>query len=60
MVSAGRTAARSTGRQILIAVYAVFAVAAGARSAVQIATRYDEAEVAYLKKLRALVERDGL
>lgn len=48
MVSAGRTAARSTGRQILIAVYAVFAVAAGARSAVQIATRYDEAEVAYL------------
>jgi len=40
--------ARSTGRQVLIAVYAVFAVAAGARSAVQIATDFGEAPVAYL------------
>lgn len=46
MVSAaGR---RSAGRQVLVAVYAVFAVAAGARSAVQIATKFDEAPVAYL------------
>ncbi|MDP3890203.1 hypothetical protein [Nocardioides sp.] len=34
--------------QVLIAVYAVFAVSAGARAAVQIATRLDEAPVAYL------------
>lgn len=36
------------GRQLLIALYAVFAVAAGARSAVQLATKFDEAPVAYL------------
>ncbi|MFS3128333.1 hypothetical protein ACLM5J_07995 [Nocardioides sp. Bht2] len=39
---------RTPGRQLLIAVYAVFAVAAGARSAVQIATKFDEAPLAYL------------
>ncbi|KRF20349.1 hypothetical protein [Nocardioides sp. Soil796] len=39
---------RSPGRQLLVAVYAVFAVAAGARSAVQLATKFDEAPVAYL------------
>ncbi|WP_067430206.1 hypothetical protein [Nocardioides jensenii] len=38
---------RSPGRQLLVAVYAVFAVAAGARSAVQIATKFDEAPIAY-------------
>jgi NhaP-type Na+/H+ and K+/H+ antiporter len=38
---------RSTGRQVLVAVYAVFAVAAGARSAVQLTTRFDEAPLAY-------------
>ncbi len=38
---------RSTGRQVLVAVYAVFAVAAGARSAVQLSTRFDEAPLAY-------------
>nr|WP_218855844.1 hypothetical protein [Nocardioides daedukensis] len=32
----------------MVAVYAVFAVAAGARSAVQIATKFDEAPAAYL------------
>lgn len=32
---------------VLIVVYAIFALAAGARSAVQIATRFDEAPVAY-------------
>ncbi len=38
---------RSTGRQVLVAVYAVFAVAAGARSAVQLSTRFGEAPLAY-------------
>lgn len=37
----------STGRQVLVAVYAVFALAAGARSGVQLATRFDEAPIAY-------------
>ncbi|MDT0202378.1 hypothetical protein [Nocardioides sp. AE5] len=46
---------RSVGRQVLIAVYAVFAVAAGARSAVQLATKYDEAPVAYLLSAFAAV-----
>ena len=34
--------------RLLIGVYAVFAVAAGARAGVQIATKFDEAPVAYL------------
>jgi NhaP-type Na+/H+ and K+/H+ antiporter len=38
---------RSTGRQVLVAVYAVFAVAAGARSTVQLTTSFDEAPLAY-------------
>lgn len=41
---------RPTGRgfgRVLVVVYAVFAVAATARSAVQIATRFDQAPVAY-------------
>ena len=37
----------STGRQVLVAVYAVFAVAAGARSLVQLTTRFEEAPLAY-------------
>jgi hypothetical protein len=37
----------STGRQVLVAVYAVFAVAAGARSIVQIATNFAAAPLAY-------------
>ncbi|CAM3183620.1 hypothetical protein NODU109028_02190 [Nocardioides dubius] len=49
------TAVRSPGRQLLIAVYAVFAVAAGARSGVQIATRFDEAPLAYLLSAFAAV-----
>lgn len=44
---------RSPGRQVLVAVYAVFAVAAGARSLVQIATKFDEAPVAYVLSLVA-------
>ena len=42
---------RSTGRgfgRLLVAVYGIFALAATARSFVQIATRFDEAPVAYL------------
>jgi cytochrome bd-type quinol oxidase subunit 2 len=42
---------RSTGRgfgRVLVAVYGIFALAATARSVVQIATRFDEAPAAYL------------
>lgn len=46
---------RTPGRQLLVAVYAVFAVSAGARSAVQLATKYDEAPVAYLLSALAAV-----
>lgn len=50
------TGQRSAGRQVLIAVYAVFALAAGARSLAQVATRFDEAPTAYsLSLVAALV-----
>lgn len=39
--------ARGPGR-VLVAVYGTFALAAGARAAVQLATQFDEAPVAYL------------
>ncbi|MGY1744697.1 hypothetical protein [Blastococcus sp. SYSU D00695] len=39
--------AEGLGR-VLVALYAVFALAAGSRAAVQLATRYDEAPLAYL------------
>ncbi|HEY0543168.1 MAG TPA: hypothetical protein VGD53_32735 [Actinoallomurus sp.] len=39
---------RSGPGRVLIAVYGVFALAAGARAGVQIATRFHEAPVAYL------------
>ncbi len=42
----GARPASGPGR-VLVAVYAVFAVAATSRAAVQIATRFDEAPVAY-------------
>jgi cytochrome bd-type quinol oxidase subunit 2 len=45
------TPTRSTGRgfgRVLVAVYGIFALAATARSFVQIATRFDEAPVAYV------------
>ncbi len=45
--TAGRPTATGPGR-VLVAVYAVFAVSAGARAGVQIATRLDEAPVPYL------------
>ena len=41
--------------QVLIAAYAVFAVAAGARSFAQIVTKLDEAPVAYLLSAVAAV-----
>ena len=37
----------SHGRQVLVAVYAIFAVAAGARSLVQLTTEFDAAPLAY-------------
>jgi hypothetical protein len=40
---------------VLVALYAVFAVAAGARSLVQISTRYGEAPLAYSLSLVAAV-----
>jgi hypothetical protein len=49
----GGTAA-GPGR-VLVAVYAVFALAAGARAAVQLATRFAEAPVAYLLSALAAV-----
>lgn len=46
---------RGPGR-VLVAVYAVFALAAGARASVQIATKFDEAPLAYtLSALAAAV-----
>ncbi|HLU43968.1 MAG TPA: hypothetical protein VKZ67_02970 [Natronosporangium sp.] len=41
--------------RVLVAVYAFFAVAAGARAGWQLATRFDEAPVAYLLSLLAAV-----
>jgi NhaP-type Na+/H+ and K+/H+ antiporter len=45
----------STGRQVLVACYAVFALAAGARSLVQLTTRFDEAPLAYVLSFFAAV-----
>jgi cytochrome bd-type quinol oxidase subunit 2 len=48
---AGEEAAVPTGSgpgRVLVAVYGVFTLAAGARAAVQLATRFSEAPVAYL------------
>jgi hypothetical protein len=41
--------------RVLVALYAVFALAAGARAAVQIATKFDQAPVAYLLSALAAV-----
>ncbi len=46
---------RSGAHQVLLAVYAVFALSAGARSAVQLATKAGEAPVAYTLSLLAAV-----
>lgn len=50
-----RAATRSGPGRLLIAVYAVFAVAATSRSAVQLATRFDDAPLAYLLSAFAAV-----
>ncbi|MGQ0838203.1 hypothetical protein [Actinokineospora sp.] len=50
-----RAATRGGPGRLLIAVYAVFALAACARSAVQIATRFDDAPLAYLLSALAAV-----
>jgi hypothetical protein len=41
--------------RVLVALYALFTLAAGARAAVQVATRFDEAPVAYLLSALAAV-----
>jgi hypothetical protein len=48
------TSSRGLGR-VLVALYATLALAAGARAAVQLATRFDEAPVAYLLSAFAAV-----
>ncbi|MCE7010408.1 hypothetical protein LWC34_47530 [Kibdelosporangium philippinense] len=50
-----REATRSGPGRILIAVYAIFVIAATARSAVQIASRFDRAPLAYLLSALAAV-----
>lgn len=46
---------RSGPHQVLLAVYALFTLAAGARALVQLATRHDRAPVAYWLSLGAAV-----
>lgn len=45
----------SGGGRVLVALYGVFALAAGARAAVQLSTRFDEAPLAYLLSALAAV-----
>ena len=52
--AAARRAGSGAGR-VLVAVYGTFALAAGARAAVQLSTRFDEAPVAYLLSAFAAV-----
>lgn len=47
-VDDGHTSTRSGPGKVLVAVYGVFALAACARAGVQIATRFDEAPLAFL------------
>ena len=47
MSASGRALTTGPGR-VLVSLYALFALAAGARAAVQIATRFDEAPLAYI------------
>jgi len=48
-------AASGGPRRVLVAVYAVFVLAAGSRAAVQLSTRFSEAPVAYLLSALAAV-----
>jgi hypothetical protein len=52
--TADEDTAHGPGR-VLVALYGVFALAAGARAAVQIATQFDEAPLAYLLSALAAV-----
>jgi len=49
------TAPRSGPHKVLLALYALFAVAAGARALVQLITQYDDAPVAYWLSLLASI-----
>lgn len=49
------SAPRSGPHKVLLAFYALFTLAAGARATVQLLTRYDEAPVAYWLSLAAAV-----
>lgn len=51
----GRPGTAGGPGRVLVAVYAVFALAAGARAAVQLSTRFAEAPVAYLLSALAAV-----
>lgn len=53
MSEAGNEEHASGGHQVLLALYALFALAAGARSLVQLATKADEAPLAYSLSLLA-------
>ena len=54
--SAGEQAAPASGPgRVLVAVYGVFALAAGSRAAVQLSTRFAEAPVAYLLSALAAI-----
>src|SRR3954464_5218843 len=53
--SDGQAPGRSGAGRVLVAVYGTFALAAGARAAVQLGTRFDEAPVAYLLSAFAAV-----
>lgn len=55
MSRASGKAARSGPHQVLLAFYALFTLAAGARATVQLVTRYDEAPVAYWLSAAAAV-----
>ena len=52
--SGGRALTTGPGR-VLVSLYALFALAAGARAAVQIATKFDEAPLAYMLSAVAAV-----
>ena len=51
----GTAPGRSGAGRVLVAVYGTFALAAGARAAVQLGTRFHEAPVAYLLSALAAV-----
>jgi len=55
-VSGGRRASGASGpRRVLVAIYGTFALAAGARAGVQLATKFAEAPLGYLRSAFAAV-----